>query len=159
MSSAKPAWRKGLGGADDAGAFGLGDGRHLGDGTAGVGVAGMGEDAGELVAQGGGDGAGFVGRDAAAAFADVDLDQGAEAAWVSGDGSRGFHVVGDDLDVGARRVEGGHGCELLRGDADGVDLVVPAGLGEETGLGEGADGDGACGPGRRGPPPRAISRS
>ena len=97
--------------------------------------------------------------DAAAGLADIDLDQRLERAGMRGDGAGDLDVVGDDLHRGAGGVQRGDGIQLRRGDADGVDLVAPAGLGEVARLGQGADGDRAEIRARPASPPRRSSRS
>jgi hypothetical protein len=105
----------------------------------------MGEHAGEAPPQRRGDlGQGaVVGPEAAPPLAHIHLDQRRDRAGMRGDRAGGLRVVGDHLHLGAGRVQLRHRVELLGRDADGVDLVGPPALGEEPGLGQGADGDGA----------------
>ena len=99
------------------------------------------------------------GGDAAAPLADIHLDQRADRPGMRGDGAGHLQIVGDDLDVGPRRIQRRHRIQLGRDDADGIDLVVPAGLGEIPRLGQGADRDRAEVRRRRASPPRCSSRS
>ena len=130
--------------AHHPGAFGLGEGGHRFRAAAlAVAVAGMGEHAGEARAQSRGDlRQGVVFRkEAAPALADIHLDQRRHRARVRGDGAGGVEVVGDDLHLGSGDVQLRHRVQLPGRDADGVDLVAPAALGEEARLRQGADGD------------------
>jgi hypothetical protein len=134
-----------LGGGDGGHAFGLRDALHVLHGAAGVGMAGMGQDAGAGTAEAPGDveQGGAVGGDAATALATIDLDQRARRRGVGGDGGGDGGVIGDDHDVGAAGVQLRHRIELLWRDADRVQDVAEAVAGEVLGFGEGGDGDAA----------------
>ena len=80
-------------------------------------------------------------RNAAAAFAAINLDQGGQNTGMGGDGAGDIRIIGDDLHVIALRVQRGDGVQLLRCYANGVDLIPIAAAGEIARLRHRADGD------------------
>ena len=106
------------------------------------------------MAEGGGDGfeVWVLGRYAAAGFAAIDLDQGANLAraggsGMSGDSAGGVEVVGNHFDVDAGSVELGDLVKFLRRDADGIEDVGDAVGAEVFRFRKGGDGDAGDGSG------------